>query len=226
MGRPTVSMAPITSREVRREMMCFHAADLRASIASTQAPCVPILERDGTGCPRGGCSGQPKPPATGPLRIKLQLVNSGRLGRADRQPAPSDCHPGRPRASCSGVTEHFGKLNDQRESRRRLAPSRWRSRGTWFPAGGEFSLALNPPGGVAVPTPAGRRLSDVSGRLRRPRRSTSAGSSSNSRHGRSGLELADKKADSAIALNGCNLRLRVAMSGTEVGSADDRDKTR
>jgi hypothetical protein len=97
----------------------------------------------------GGCSSQPKPPATGPLRVKLQLVFP------DGSAAPTaNLHlltvTRDARGELSGVTEHFGKLNIS-ENPAAAGSITLEIPRDMVAGGGEFSLALNPPGGVPSP---------------------------------------------------------------------------
>lgn len=98
----------------------------------------------------GGCAGgKPKPPATGPLRIKMQLVN------AEGTAAPTtNLHlltvVRDAQGELSQVTEHFGNMKISEN------PAPAGSITLEIPrdlvsAGGEFSLALNPPGGAPSP---------------------------------------------------------------------------
>ena len=109
----------------------------------------------------GGCAGKPKPPATGPLRVKAQLVNSDGSAASTANlhllTVVRDAQ-----GDLSQVTEHFGNMKISEN------PSPTGSITLEIPrdlvsAGGEFSLPESSQRS-AVPTPAGKRLPDLPGR--------------------------------------------------------------
>jgi hypothetical protein len=96
-----------------------------------------------------GCAGKPKAPATVPLRIQAQLVNP------DGSAAPTaNLHlltvTRDAKGELNGVTEHFGKLKIS-ENPTMAGSITLEIPRDMVSTGGEFSLALNPPGGVPVP---------------------------------------------------------------------------
>jgi hypothetical protein len=94
----------------------------------------------------GGCAQESKKPATGPLRVKLQLVNLDGTAAATANlhllTITRDAQ-----GELSGVTEHFGELKMVAEAAP-IGAVRLEIPREMVNKGEELSLALNPPGGI------------------------------------------------------------------------------
>jgi hypothetical protein len=96
-----------------------------------------------------GCAGKPKPPATGPLRIQAQLVkpdgSAASTANLHLLTVTRDA-----KGELTGVTEHFGQVKIS-ENPATVGSITLEIPRDMVSTGGEFSLALNPPGGVPSP---------------------------------------------------------------------------